>query len=167
MGPLHRGTVRSSSGLTFRAVLLPAAAVFQRSYCKYQKSQGAGTGEAGSTQWPGRAVKGAAQSLCLLSGENRVCNHSVAYKSLQLLSVKSYFMAFSIWLHLGTWIHGSLAPKALCGSGWSWRAGPAELILVCRQCLLSVDRKPCTLQFCPFSRVLCWLHNFELLVPTV
>lgn len=57
-------TVRSSSGLTFRAVLLPAAAVLQRSYCKYQKSQGAGTGEAGSTLWPGRAVKGAAQSLC-------------------------------------------------------------------------------------------------------
>lgn len=84
---VHRmeSTAMSSGGLTFKAVLLRAATVLQRNYYKQEKSQGPGTGEASSTLWPGRTVKGAVQSIChvqTLGGENRVCNHSGAYKSL-------------------------------------------------------------------------------------
>lgn len=56
--------MRSSRGLTFRVVLPAAAAVLQTTYCEYQTSQGARTGETNSTLWPGTAVQGAVQSLC-------------------------------------------------------------------------------------------------------
>lgn len=49
--------------MTFRAVLLPAIAVLQRSFWRYQKSQGFGAGEVSSALWPGRAVRAAAWCL--------------------------------------------------------------------------------------------------------
>lgn len=91
--------MRSSSGLTFSAVLLLAAAVLQKSFCKSQKSQGVGTGQANSRLWSGRTAKSCTLPLpyadTLLTRENRLCNHSVACKSLQLLCMQSHFMTSS------------------------------------------------------------------------